>query len=141
MTARWITPLLALFIGLSNTTVAKAADASSVAGKWKSTTTVNGNERTTTFTFKVDGDKITGTVSGGGRGGAAATETDISEATFKDGTLSFEVTRERNGNKFTTKYSGKLDGDTIKGTIERPGRNGGDPVKTDWEAKRDKAAA
>jgi hypothetical protein len=48
------------------------------------------------------------------------------------------VTREFGGNSRTTKYSGKLDGDTIKGKMEAPGRQGGDPVSRDWEAKREK---
>ena len=57
------------------------------------------------------------------------TDTAIEDGKFKDGTLTFTVTREFNGNKFTPKYSGKLDGDTIKGSSERPGQDGGDPVK------------
>ncbi len=55
--------------------------------------------------------------------------------------IAFSVTREFNGNSMTTKYTGKLDGDTIKGSVERPGRDGGDPVKTDWTATRGAAAA
>ena len=48
------------------------------------------------------------------------------------------MTREFNGNKMTTKYSGKVSGDTIKGKIEMPARGGGDPMTRDWEAKRAK---
>ena len=36
----------------------------------------------------------------------------------------------------TTKYQGKVSGDTLKGTIER--ERDGKPVKTKWEAKRAK---
>ena len=32
----------------------------------------------------------------------------------------------------------KLEGDTIKGSSEFPGFNGGEPTKRDWEAKRAK---
>jgi len=50
--------------------------------------------------------------------------------------VSFTVTRERGGQKFTQKYSGTVSGDTIKGTIdsERDGKSRSTP----WEAKRQK---
>jgi hypothetical protein len=64
-------------------------------------------------------------------------DTEIQDGKFKDGDISFSVTRERNGQKFSQKYAGKLSGDTIKGTVEIE-RNG-ETMKVDWEAKRDKA--
>ena len=45
--------------------------------------------------------------------------------------------REFNGNKRTSKYEGKLEGDTIKGTVERPNRDGA-VQKSDWVATRAK---
>jgi hypothetical protein len=90
-----------------------------------------GQAREVTLKLKLEGDKLTGAMPG--RDGA---ETAIDDAKYKDGDLSFSVTREFNGNKMTTKYSGKLTGDTIKGKIERPARGGGEPTTTDWEAKR-----
>lgn len=65
-------------------------------------------------------------------------ETPISDAVFKDDTVTFSVVREREGNKWTSKYSAKLEGDTLKGTIEMPGRNGGEARKLDWSATRAK---
>ena len=65
-------------------------------------------------------------------------ETEISDGKIKGEDVSFSVTREFNGNSFTIKYNGKLSGDSIKGKVERPGRNGGDPTTNDWEAKREK---
>ena len=50
------------------------------------------------------------------------TETKIEDATVKDGKVSFTVTRERNGNKIVQKFSGKLEGDTLKLKIEREGQ-------------------
>jgi hypothetical protein len=66
--------------------------------------------------------------------GKDAPETKIEDGMFKDGELSFTVTTERKGNKFTTKYNGKLSDDTIKGktTTERNGQE----RTQDWEAKR-----
>ena len=45
--------------------------------------------------------------------------------------------REFNGNSFVIKYDGKLEGDNITGTIERPSREGG-TTKVDWKATRQK---
>jgi hypothetical protein len=53
--------------------------------------------------------------------------------------VTFSVTREFNGNSFTAKYSGKLDGDTIKGKVDTE-RNG-ETRSRDWEAKRSKEDA
>ena len=64
-------------------------------------------------------------------------ETKIEDATFKDGEVNFSVTRERNGQKFVTKYKGKVDGDTIKGTAET--ERDGQTRSREWEAKREKA--
>lgn len=58
----------------------------------------------------------------------------IGEASFKDGTVAFSVTREFNGNKRTSKYQGKLEGDTIKGSVERQTREG--TQKSEWTATR-----
>ena len=84
-----------------------------------------------TLKLKLDGDKLTGAMVG-----QNGQETAIEDGQFKDGEVSFKVTRERQGNKITTKYAGKVSGDTIKGKIESE-RNG-QPQSRDWEAKRAK---
>jgi len=95
-------------------------------GTWKwSFTTQDGQKRESTIKVAKDGDKYTVTLVGRNR------ETKADKVEFKDGELSFEVTRERNGEKITIKYKGKVEGDTIKGTIDR---GSGEP--RDWEAKR-----
>ncbi len=122
----------------------QAADAKKVDANGSWTTTQPGRnggpDRVTTFKFKVEGEKVTGTMSAPGRGGGAATDTAISDGKFKADEISFSVVRDMGGTSMTTKYSGKIDGDTIKGKVERPSRDGGDPTKTDWEAKRAPAA-
>jgi hypothetical protein len=50
--------------------------------------------------------------------------------------VAFAVTRDFNGQSFTVKYSGKLEGDSLKGSSEFPGFNGGEPTKRDWAATR-----
>lgn len=106
-----------------------------VAGDWKSSfTTPNGNTIESKFKLKQDGEKISGVYLG--RNG---NENQIENGKIKDGQVSFSVTRERQGEKVTTKYSGKVQGDVIKGKIEFE-RNG-ETLSRDWEAKREKAAA
>ena len=108
--------------------VAQAADPT---GTWKYSVMFGDQTREQTLKLKLEGDKLTGAVVGRNN-----TETAIGDATFKDDTVSFTVTRERDGNKFVTKYSGKLEGDTIKGKIESE-RNG-EKQSRDWSAKREK---
>src|SRR5438552_1432042 len=105
----------------------KKADPS---GTWKwSFTGQNGQTRETTLKVKLDGEKLTGTISG--RGG----ETAIAEAKVKGDEISFQVTREFQGNKMTQKYNGKLNGDTIIGKMDF--ERDGQAQSRDWEAKRE----
>ena len=131
--------LAALFAALCVTVAAFAADASP-AGTWK--WTVQGRQGGQGFeqTLKLDyqDGKVSGTLLGMQGGQFSVPDTAISDASYKDGALKFKVTREFNGNTFVTKYEGKVEGDAITGSYERPGRNGGDPVKNEWNAKRQK---
>ena len=54
----------------------------------------------------------------------------------KGADVTFSVTREFNGNKFTSKYSGKLSADAITGKVESKDRDGKDQSR-DWTAKRE----
>jgi hypothetical protein len=123
----------AVLIACCVSAAAIAAEASP-AGTWK---WPSGRAGGTEQTLKLDytAGKLTGTLLGGGAG----PDTPISDASFKDGVIKFSVTREARGMKVTTKYEGKLEGDAIKGTSERPNVQGGDaPVKRDWNAVRTK---
>ena len=118
------------FVGLAG--LAHAADKPDPTGTWKWSSTFNDQTRVVTLKFKLDGDTLTGAMLGRDN-----QETKIDDATFKDGEVAFSVTRERNGQKNTTKYKGKLDGDAIKGTIEMT--RDGNTTNRDWNAKREKA--
>ena len=116
--------------------IALAADAT---GTWKYTTPGRngGAGREVTLKLNQDGEKLTGTVAMPGRGGnAAPVETEITDGKIKDGELSFKVTRKRQNNEFTQNFSGKLDGDVIKGKVET--NFNGNNRSTDFEAKRAK---
>ena len=122
-----VTLLLLLSFG------ATAADAKlDPTGTWTwSYTGQDGQSRQSTLKLKLDGETLTGTVSG--RNG----ETAIDGATLKGDDISFTVTREFNGNKMVQKYSGKLTADSIKGKIAFE-RNG-EAQSRDWDAKREAA--
>jgi hypothetical protein len=109
-----------------------AAFAGDPTGTWTWTAPGRGGGpgRPTKLTLQLKDGALTGSVSG--RNG----DTAISDASFKDDAIAFSITRTFGDNTFTMKYAGKLDGDTITGTFERPNPDGGDPVKTDWKATR-----
>src|SRR3954453_12409513 len=130
--------LFAAFILMAGfaTTARAAGDAT---GTWKySTPGRNGGAaREVTLKLKQDGEKLTGTVAMPGRGAnAAATETEIADGKIKDGEISFKVTRKGQNNEITSNYTGKLDGDVIKGKVET--NFNGNNRSTDFEAKRAK---
>jgi hypothetical protein len=120
--------LAAFLVGLFG--IAYAADPTGT-WTWKTKFGKDGQEREQTLKLKLDGDKVTGTLSGG-RGGKG--DTKIEDGKFKDDEVSFTVTREFKDMKFVTKYSGKVTDDAITGTVttERDGKEN----KRDWEAKR-----
>ena len=126
-----LTPLLAITI-LAIGTAVQAADATGTWG-WTRPGRNGGADQKMTLKLKVDGEKLTGTLSSPGRDGQT-TETAIAEGKVKGEEISFTVTREFNGNKMLAKYNGKVSADAIKGKIETE-RNG-DTQSRDWEAKR-----
>ncbi|MDO8541242.1 MAG: hypothetical protein Q7S40_12460 [Opitutaceae bacterium] len=109
-------------------------------GIWKWTTQGRGGGQSYEQTLKLDyrDGQLTGTLMGIQSGRFQLPDTAISDATFKDGLIKFAVSREFNGNKVTTRYEGKIQGDTITGWSERPGMDGGAAVKRDWNARRTK---
>lgn len=129
---------LGLILGITAQAQDKKVDPTGT-WKWSQAGRQGGNPVEMTLKLKLEGEKLTGSVTRPGRQGGDPQETAIENAKLKGDEVSFEVTREFQGNKFTTKYNGKISGDTIKGTTERPGRDGGDPRKDPWEAKREKA--
>ena len=132
--------LLAAFFAACFLAVAAFAADASPTGTWKWTQQSpqggEGLERKVTLELK-DG-KVTGKLHAGKSPFGEFPDAPIKDGTFKEGVVAFSVTREIDGNSFTLKYSGKVDGDTIKGSMEFPGFNGGDAQKVDWEAKREK---
>ena len=95
---------------------------------------------TLVLTVAKDG-KVTGKLTSPARGGGEPTTTEITDGSVKGDVVSFSIERTGgDGTKRVSKYSGKLDGDTITGTSEQPGRDGA-PMSREWVAKRAPAAA
>jgi hypothetical protein len=109
------------------------AYAAGIDGKWTAQVPGRqGNMQETTFTFKAEGEKLTGTISG--RQG----DTAISDGTIKGTAVSFKVVREMNGNTFTQVYKGVMAGDEIKFTrsFDGAGPGGQAPPPVEFTAKR-----
>jgi hypothetical protein len=157
MQRRLVLMLSALALMLCAAAQSKAADdkAANVTGTWIiSQQGRNGNTMETTLKLKQDGEKLTGTVTppargnrgggNGGNGGGASGSTpralEIEDGKItSSGEITFKTTRENTqGNKMVTTYHAKLEGDTLKGTIESEGRNGQSRSR-DFEAKRKSA--
>lgn len=101
---------------------AVAVYAADVAGKWSAQVPAReGQTRDATFNFKVDGEKLTGTMSG------QQGDIEITDGKVSGDTISFTVTTQRGAQK----YTGKVEGATIKFT-----REGGQGPAREFVAKR-----
>lgn len=116
----------ALCVGLASVTML-AAD---ITGKW--TAQVPGRDgqmREQTFTFKVDGEKLAGTVSGMPGGSDA----EIKDGTVKGDDVSFSIVRSWQGGEVTLRYKGTVSGSEITFTQTR---DGGDAPAREFTARR-----
>jgi len=117
--------------------LAIGAFAADVSGKWtyEQAGRNGGPGRPVTITLKQDGNKLTGSVPGMGRGGDnPPPPTEIKNGKVDGDKVSFEVVREFNGNSMTTKYEGTVSGDEMKLKVTREGQNG--PQTNEVTAKR-----
>ena len=119
--------LICLFLAVGTTAAALAADPT---GTWKWTTRSPNGEIETALKLELKDGKLAGAYSN------QFGDTAISNASLQDDVIAFDVVRDFGGTKYVVKYRGKLAGDTIKGTIEAPGHDGGEALKLDWNAKR-----
>ena len=118
---------IGLFLALGMAAVAFAADPT---GTWKwATRSPSGDIETTLKLESTDG-KLAGAYSN------QFGDTAISNISLQDDVITFDVVRDLGGKKYVVKYRGKLEGDTIQGTIEAPGHDGGEALKLDWNARR-----
>jgi hypothetical protein len=100
--------------------LAVSAFAADVTGKWSAEVQGRGGQtRQVTINLKASGDALTGTISG------PQGDTEISDGKVSADEVSFNVTREFQGNTVKMHYTGKVAGDEIKFTVTREGGQGG----------------
>ena len=103
--------ILAVVMSLFST----AALAADINGKWTAEMkTPDGETRTSTYTFKADGAKLTGTI------GSPMGEREISEGKIDGDNISFVISFERDGNAVKINYAGKVSGDELHMTVTTP---------------------
>ncbi|HEU4389827.1 MAG TPA: hypothetical protein VFV34_18630 [Blastocatellia bacterium] len=117
--------ILSVVFVLGAITMAWAAD---VNGKWVAQVPGRGGQtRETTFNFKAEGTKLTGTVSG------MQGDAPIADGKINGDEISFTQSFNFNGNDVKIIYKGKVSGDEIKFTRAR---EGGDQPPAEFTAKR-----
>ncbi len=83
-----------------------------------------------TFTFKVEGEKLTGSIS------TPRGESPISDGKIQGDEISFTQVIEFGGNQMKFLYKGKVEGDQIRFTRQREGAEGPGPQTREFVAKR-----
>jgi len=93
--------------------------AADISGKWTGDMPGRGGDTTaTTFTFKVDGEKLTGSMTG------PQGDVPLQEGKVSGSQVSFSTTLDFGGNSIKILYKGTVSGDSIKMTREREGGGG-----------------
>ncbi|WP_321470466.1 hypothetical protein [uncultured Paludibaculum sp.] len=108
---------------------ALAAFAADVSGNWKATAEGPNGAMERTFSFKVDGDKLTGETVSSMMGKSV-----IENGKVQGDEISFTINIKFQDNEMKMNYKGKLTGDTMKLTAERAGGEAGQAIE--WTAKR-----
>ena len=100
--------------------LAALAMAADISGKWTGDMPGRGGETaSTTFNFKADGEKLTGSMTG------PQGEVQLQEGKVAGTQISFSTTLDFGGNAIKILYKGTMSGDQMKMTRERDG--GGQP--------------
>lgn len=107
------------------TGVSAGEEPAKVAGKWEMSWEGPQGPMTGTLTFEQDGEKLKGTMAGPRR------EAPLT-GSVKGKNISFSVKRETPRGEFTVEYSGTVEGDSMKGTMQMG------PRTVEWTAKKQK---
>ena len=90
--------------------------AADISGKWSGERPGRGGEMVpTTFTFKVDGDRLSGTMTFG------SGDVPLQDGKVSGNQISFSTTFDAGGNSIKILYKGTVEGDQIKMSSEREG--------------------
>ena len=110
MKLRWAVAVMILVAGW-----AFSASAADISGQWTATFNTQVGEQHYTYTFKVDGEKLTGTAK------SDTATTQIQNGTIKGDDVSFVENLDYQGQKLAITYTGKVSGDEIKFTRDVAG--------------------
>jgi hypothetical protein len=121
----WIAGVCALVLSLGVVKASAGPKAADVAGTWQLSMQGRRGAMTQTLKIEQDGDKIKGTIEGP-RGSSNF------NGTVKGNEIRFTVKRETPRGEFEMNYSGKVDGDAMKGSAQARS------FEIDWTAKRGK---
>lgn len=101
---------------------AVAASAADIGGKWKGSAEGPNGAIERTFTFKVEGSRLTGETESQMIG-----KSTISDGKVEGNSISFSITANFQGNEMKLEYKGTIAGDTIKLSVDFGG--GGQTVE------------
>jgi hypothetical protein len=121
----WVAGACALVLSLGMVRAVAAPKTASVAGAWELSMQGRRGTMTETLTTEQDGDKIKGTLEG-------PRASSNLEGSVKGDDIQFTVKRQTPRGDFEMEYSGKVDGDTMKGSAQMRS------FEIDWTAKRRK---
>jgi hypothetical protein len=99
---------MALVLGVSG--LAGAADKVDPVGTWKCEYKIGDQQRTSTLTIKMDGDKLAGTMSWPDQNAE-----NLKNLKLTDGTLTFSAVRKLMNREIPIDYKLTIDGDQLKG--------------------------
>jgi len=116
---KYLLALIAIF--------AMTASAADISGNWKGTADAGNGPIERTFTFKVDGKKLTGETESSFAGKSV-----IENGTIDGDSLAFTIKMKFQDQEMTVNYKGKVTGDTMKLNVEFP--NGGPTIE--WNVKK-----
>jgi len=117
---KWLLAAFAMF--------AIAALAADISGNWKATAEGPNGTMERTFTFKVDGNKVTGESTSSMMG-----KSQIMDGKIEGDTVTFVLNGKFGDNEVKLNYKGKISGNEIKFTSEMAG-GGGQAIE--WTAKK-----
>jgi len=106
------------------------AVAADISGNWKATAEGPNGQMERTFTFKVDGNKVTGETTSSMLG-----KSTITDGKIEGDSVSFSITANFNGDEMKIDYKGKIAGDEIRLTSSSAALGG---QSIEWLAKREK---
>jgi hypothetical protein len=111
---KWLLVLMAVF--------AMTASAADISGNWKGTADSGNGPIERTFTFKVDGTKLTGETESQMLG-----KSTITDGKIEGDNITFSITGNMQGNEMKLTYKGMVAGDQIKLKVDFGG--GGQTVE------------